>query len=296
MDGFTITHLAKPLNVEGIVTVHYFEFGKNYFFSGESHDFWELVYIDKGEAEVLADDVWSAVPEGNMVFHRPMQFHNLCANGIDAPNVAIVTFVCTSDEMQFFDNKQIKATDQEKELLAKIISLALKAFSTPLDDIFTNSLEKTGDKMSEQLLGIYLEELLASVYVRCAGQNKPNPPGLKTGSTAAQVVDYMASHINQALSVGEIAAGLMMSESQLKQIFKKETGFGVMTYFRNMKINHAKLLLRREEKNVTEIAQELGYDSIHHFSKQFKNMTGMSPREYVRSVKGKLDGEIFREP
>ena len=59
-----------------------------------------------------------------------------------------------------------------------------------------------------------------------------------------------------------------------------------------MKINYAKQMLRQGELNITEIAEQLGYDSIHHFSKQFKSITGMSPREYAKSIKSRLDGQV----
>lgn len=41
--------LKRAFNVERIYSVHYFEFSKDYTFPGEAHDFWEFVYVDKGE-------------------------------------------------------------------------------------------------------------------------------------------------------------------------------------------------------------------------------------------------------
>jgi hypothetical protein len=45
------------VEISNIVTVYYNEFTKGYYFDGEKHDFWELVYIDKGEVEVSADGI-----------------------------------------------------------------------------------------------------------------------------------------------------------------------------------------------------------------------------------------------
>ena len=44
--------LERPFEVDEVVSVHYFEYAKNYVFEGEKHDFWELLYVDKGEVEV----------------------------------------------------------------------------------------------------------------------------------------------------------------------------------------------------------------------------------------------------
>ena len=47
--GYTPLELERPLAIDRIYSVHYFEYGPDYAFVGESHDFWELVYADKGE-------------------------------------------------------------------------------------------------------------------------------------------------------------------------------------------------------------------------------------------------------
>lgn len=62
-----------------------------------------------------------------------------------------------------------------------------------------------------------------------------------------------------------------------------------MEYFRKLKIDKAKTMIREEEYNITQIANILGYNSIHYFSKQFKGITDMSPTEYARSVKARSD-------
>ena len=46
---YTRTRLKDEISISEIVTIHYFEFSKDYKFSGESHDCWELVYVDKGK-------------------------------------------------------------------------------------------------------------------------------------------------------------------------------------------------------------------------------------------------------
>ena len=50
------TSIQRPIQIQQVVTVHYFEYSSNYAFVGESHDFWEFVYVDKGEIVVTAED------------------------------------------------------------------------------------------------------------------------------------------------------------------------------------------------------------------------------------------------
>ena len=67
---------------------------------------------------------------------------------------------------------------------------------------------------------------------------------------------------------------------------------GVIEYFSLMKINIAKELIRTNRMNFTQISEHLGYTSIHYFSRQFKKITGMTPSEYVTSIKAMADGSF----
>ena len=71
------TQLQNIINISKIVTIHYYEFDKNFVFTGEKHDFWEMVYIDKGEMICTADDKRFVLKSGEMTFHNPNEFHNL---------------------------------------------------------------------------------------------------------------------------------------------------------------------------------------------------------------------------
>ena len=89
------TFLQKEIHIEKLYTVHYFEYMKDFFFEGESHDFWEFCYIDKGEIEVQADDQRYVLKKGDCIFHKPNEFHMLKANGKIAPNLVVASFSCS---------------------------------------------------------------------------------------------------------------------------------------------------------------------------------------------------------
>lgn len=81
--------LKDEITVRKIYTIHYFEYMKNPLsFREKSHDFWELQCVDKGEIKVL-DHILKA---GQVIFHKPNEFHNLAATGVSAPNVVVVSF------------------------------------------------------------------------------------------------------------------------------------------------------------------------------------------------------------
>ncbi|MBE7028894.1 MAG: helix-turn-helix transcriptional regulator [Ruminococcaceae bacterium] len=98
------------------------------------------------------------------------------------------------------------------------------------------------------------------------------------------VIDYLKENIDKELRFLEIVKIVGLSSTGLKNLFKEYTGMGVMKYFNYLKIEKSKTMLCDGEFNVTQISNALGYDSIHYFSRQFKNFTGVSPTQYIREM------------
>ena len=88
--------LQNLIVVNKVITIHYFEFDKNFRVAEEAHDFWELVYADKESILCYADGVEIPLEEGEILFHKPNESHALAANGKKAPNVFIISFECKS--------------------------------------------------------------------------------------------------------------------------------------------------------------------------------------------------------
>jgi hypothetical protein len=104
-DNFTRVSFDTVIHVDKIITMFYMELSKSFQYDGEQHDFWEMVYIDKGEMLCTADKSRFILKSGEMTFHKPNEFHNLSGDNQVAPNVSIITFECKSRSMNFFDGK-----------------------------------------------------------------------------------------------------------------------------------------------------------------------------------------------
>lgn len=294
MPEYVSTPLRRLITVDALVSVHYFEYAKNYVFEGEKHDFWELLYVDKGEVEVMADDRGYRLRQGEIIFHKPNEFHNVFANGVVAPNLVVTAFVCRSPDMAYFENKVLTAGADERELLARIIHEARDAFSTPLDDPHTLQLVRASSSAfaAEQMTGQLLEQLLIRLIRRGAEPVKD----LKVSSSikrrsdhdlAERIKSYMEEHLETGLTFPEVCRYSAQSATNLKTLFKTATGMGVMEYYRKLKIEAAKTMLREGRGNITQIADRLGYASVHYFSRHFKQATGMTPSEYTQSIQAK---------
>lgn len=283
--------MAEEIHIKKLYTVHYFEFDKTYKFFGESHDFWEFVYVDKGEMMAVADDKEHLLKQGTVIFHKPNEWHTLIANGTTAPNIAIVSFACNSLAMEFFKNKVLAVGQEQKQLISKIIAEYTNAFVTPLDDPYTSILMRktNGAFGAEQLLQMYLSELLISFLRSNQKSEQEMLPNInRANATLNMILNYMSENLSNNLTLKEIVTYCGMSKSAVNNLFQKQFHKGTIEYFIGMKIEMAKKYLREDNYNITQIADMLGYSNVHYFSRQFKQMTGMSPSEYALSIKAIL--------
>ena len=84
-------------------------------------------------------------------------------------------------------------------------------------------------------------------------------------------------------TVGEMAESLALSPSRFHRLYKSYFGVSPARDLQNTRIEHAKLLLLQEGISITEAAERLGYNSIYHFIRQFKEHIGMTPGEYKKN-------------
>lgn len=285
--------LGELINIDELFTVHYFEYSKDYSFIGETHDFWEFVYVDKGEIIATADNEDYPLSHGQIIFHKPNEWHTLRANGSIAPNIVIVSFGCKSDAMSFFENKIMAVGQTQKSLISKIIVEFSNSFSTPLSDTYACDLIRQDNQIigSEQLLKLHLTELLIS-FIR---DNDISQHSLSKSnsinSTLEYILSYMNSQIGQKLTLDDLCTHSGMSKASISALFSNQLGRGPIEHFIYLKTELAKKYLREDNYNITQIAYMLGYSTVHYFSRQFKKFTGMSPSQYTNSVKAIVNKE-----
>ncbi|TNJ55775.1 AraC family transcriptional regulator [Paenibacillus hemerocallicola] len=293
--GIIKTPLKNVIDVTHLISLHYFEFANDFIFEGEAHDYWELLYVDKGEIEVTADSQGFVLKQGDIIFHKPNEFHSVWANRKIGPNVIVVCFECISPAMKLFENKLFCLNDQERNMIAGILKHGFATYRPPFDHPRVHDLIEWDDAPfgSEQLLRIQLESLLLSLASR--GESLPQSNRLSGAAMERgedellkRTLAYMEEQLHSNLTLEELCARFHVNQSRLSDLFKKRLDMSVMKTYKNMKIERVKLVIREEQSNFTEIAEQFGYNSIHTFSRHFKTTVGMSPTEYAKTVKARV--------
>ena len=284
-------NLTYTIKVSGIYTIHYFKYGKNFRFAGESHDFWEMVFIDSGNAKVVEDDKIFTLKQGEAVFHHPNRKHNIYTDD-DFANSAIISFECKNASLKILSDKVFTLDEYEKNLLNKIIHEGKMNYQEKLNDIYLTKMTKRqlAPFGGEQIIKNCIELLIISLLRKEISQSKITQD-INVNLSSNQIVDSVKNLLEQKLenaetvSLDDISFKLGFSKSYIKSQFKKKMGISVIQYYINLKIDKAKKLLSQQKYTVSEIADILGFSSVYYFSRQFKSQTDMSPTEYVYSIK-----------
>ncbi|HOK94833.1 MAG TPA: helix-turn-helix transcriptional regulator, partial [Anaerohalosphaeraceae bacterium] len=83
----------------------------------------------------------------------------------------------------------------------------------------------------------------------------------------------------------DIAKSAHLSVSRLAHLFREQMGVTIVDYLTSIRIQHAKRLLLTSENNCTRICYEVGYNNQSYFTRVFKQLVGMTPREFRRQNK-----------
>lgn len=278
------------INITSLVTIHYFEFNKDYVFAGEVHDVWEMVYVDKGDITATADTDIVELHQGDVIFHKPGEFHSLQANGRIAPNVFVMTFTTRSKMMRFFEKKHFHLQPKYRRLIASVIEEGRKAFQIPFFNATMNELIDRPDAPAgaQQLIRLYLEQLLIFIFRDQTSDGiqykfLPTKDDVDDHITA-EIIAVMEENLCGNLKVEDICRQLNYGKTYLSNTFRQKTGYSIKEYYNVLKIAEGKKLIREKNHSISEIAAHLGFDTPQYFSRVFSKITGMTPTEYVNSV------------
>ena len=277
------TAIPDSVSVDGIVTVLRHTFvDKANIGGGEKHDFPEILYIIKGNLTVLLDGVEHELNEGQLIIYAPNVFHTSRQNS----NVkgAILSFKTESEALFKLYNRVITLTPEQRGTFLQIFNEGLDCF------ISRSASEKEAGKrgmIPKETVGEYtLQKLKKRLELFLAEllEYREKPLKSKSDREFFGVVKYLEAHVGESLSLETIADDNLMSVSKLKLLFREKTGGGPIDYFLKLKIDRARMLIEEGRLNFTEIADRLGFCSLHYFSRTFKKHTGQSPSEYSKGV------------
>ncbi len=245
---------------------------RTFSFPGEAHPYWELVYVVEGRVGVTADDRIYTLSAGDLIFHKPMEFHKIWSED-DFVRVNIYSFAASGKNMRKLENYGGRVGQIAEKQLHEINLMAKQAFVCDEGGLVMSF----RDPVKVQLLAGLMEAFLLEVrdYTRASGMEE------KDSHAFSIVVAYLNENLGRQLTVEQIAQHCKLSTSMLKKIFRKYTDTGIMAYFSRMKIKKAMEMLN-SGISVAAVSEKLAFANQFYFSTVFKRHTGYTPTEYKK--------------
>jgi len=286
--------LKNIVNINKVVTILYIEFSPTYRTSGESHDFWEMVYIDDGELDLHAGETRYHMKQGDVIFHSPNEFHNIECDGHHSSSVFIITFECRSPIMKYFYNRKISVPQELQGNISEIVHEATNSFEIGKYPLTPRKDSPVG---SRQMLRSNLELFIIKLLRVAESAESKGTVFLSNevygDKLVGDIIEYLQKNINRTVTLDELSESFFFGKSHICRIFKEATGSTIVRYHNGMKISAAKKLLREGNMSIIAISEALGFESPQYFSRVFKIHTSVTPREYRMKKITSLDSNAI---
>ena len=286
---FYMYKISNLLNISKIVTIHYQKLLKNYTFPEEKHNFWEIIYCDKNDIYVTLNGTKNLIKKGEIIFIAPNERHAVECDKISDANIFIVSFECKSKTISYFRGKHFIVPEDLRFLLASIMSEAKNTFVIP---DFNPNLDKLVLKENPNVGGTQvIKNNLEELFIKLIRIETAKPTSQEVFISKVEDSDTLEDEIIKILEeniygnviLDDISAQVHYGKTTICKTFKKKTGKTIIGYYLEIKIDESKKLIR-ENKSFSEIANALCFESLPHFTKTFKRITTMTPREYKNSI------------
>ena len=293
IDSYIYTPLYKEIAINNLISFHYYEYGKDFEGIEESHDFWELVYANSGTIVCKEGDTEYNLKQGEAILHPPYKSHKLMAISKNSSSL-IISFTCDGLHNYPIKDKLIKLTQKNVRYMATLFEECTQAFMPPYNINFQEQLVLNPKALTIdlQLISNIVEIILINI-IRDQNTGKKVKDIIRDrflekqsdNDIVNQVIKLLNDNIGSNITISDITKKLNYSPSYLHALFSENTGTSIKKYYVKLKIKIAKELINENNLSITEISDRLGFNSIHYFSKTFKQFVKMSPTEYKESVK-----------
>lgn len=248
-------------------------------------DFTELTYILSGKGRYLVEGKIYDVEAGDMIIcnagvhHQNLvldsqeptvefftgftdvHFKNMAPNSINLPNGEYVIRLNTEAKQEVNKKCYEMLAENEAGQIGKYFMLKAHLM---------------------QILLIIMREIVEAPKIKQSGCNFET---YNKSYAVKRIINYLSENYEQKISLDQIAHNMYLSPVYISKIFKEETGESPINYLIKIRLEKAKEILKNDKNgDIKNIANEVGYEDVYHFSKLFKKYYGISPLHYRRKL------------
>lgn len=234
----------------------------------EGRNDYQLLYIAHGKGHFFFNGKETIVTKGNMILFRPGEPQVYYYYSVDKTEVYWVHF--TGSEVERYLEHYELPNDK---------NVFFTGISPDYQWLYNQIIQELQLKRAnyEELLRILLRHILLMIN-RFAKED--HTQGSDAFNEIERATHYFNENYNKDISIEQYAEEHLMSKNWFINCFKKIMKVTPMQYILRLRISTAKNLLESSTKNISEIADAIGYDNPLYFSRLFTKYVGVSPKEY----------------
>lgn len=245
----------------------------------------ELVYVLSGSVRMVINDVLYALGPGDMAVVLGGDTHSYFQT-YDHERVVVMF----APEL-FEDGDELRLIQKGMKGISRVSTQWAEAHQRQVRDIFQslislNDTDALGRNLSIRARLYDLVVLLANGFEQDATQRDTQEKSAQAAMLAnlEKAFLYVERNFSNHIDLQSAADELGFTTSYFARFFKRFTGITFMEYLTAYRVGRVQRLLAERRMNVTQIAEATGFASVKTFNRVFKAHTGMSPREYQKSI------------
>ncbi|MEG1172287.1 MULTISPECIES: AraC family transcriptional regulator [Carnobacterium] len=255
----------------------------------------EIIYVKEGNVNIGVNDVPIQLKRDDIYFINGGDVHYFLAS--PESERIVIQF-----DLSFFqDISSLEKTNKEMRNLFSSIVQASSLWSQEVADQMRQLLMTVHEENNERKSG-YRYVIKAKMFEMLAilsrevpqNENWNNQVREEISSTKQmenlerldKIFMYIEAHYQDTITLNDISAYMGFSSFYFTKFFKKNTGTTFIQFLTEYRLNKAKWILLNEDATVTEVAERTGFSSVKTFHHQFKDLMGISPLKYKKTISG----------
>lgn len=255
----------------------------------------EIIYVKEGNVNIGVNDVPIQLKRNDIYFINGGDVHYFLAS--PESERIVIQF-----DLSFFqDISSLEKTNKEMRNLFSSIVQASSLWSQEVADQMRQILMTVHEENNERKSG-YRYVIKAKMFEMLAILSREVPQNENWNDQVREEISstkqmenlerldkifmYIEAHYQDTITLNDISAYMGFSSFYFTKFFKKNTGTTFIQFLTEYRLNKAKWILLNEDATVTEVAERTGFSSVKTFHHQFKDLMGISPLKYKKTISG----------
>ncbi len=268
---FHFNRLTPKVYINEIYAYYYSVKGPGYNFKGETHQYFEITFVDNGSLKTDVNNETFVLDSYDLLIYGPGQFHDQVIQSSEPCSYLTIIFSLSCIAPEVLLNRIFHISKEHYAILQKFVQQTT-----------------SNHPYSKDLMINYLQELIIHLlqYDIESVELKPSTPFHQhfENELLEEILTYINNHIYEPLPIDEICYQFSISRSSLQKLFKDYLKMSPKLYINEVKLAKSLVLIKKAEYTISEIANMLGFNSIHYFSRKFSQRYELTPSEYAKKI------------